>query len=58
MEFTSIELERINRQNKACEIMGDFNIDLSKIESYAASDKFLDVVSSIFFNHIYYNQLE
>ena len=44
---------RINQENKCCAIMGDFNIDLLKIETHVTSDECLNnLVSSFFQPHI------
>ena len=42
-------LETIQYENKLCLFMGDFNIDLMKIKTHAASENFINMLSSYFF---------
>ena len=49
IEYLNSTVERINRENKLCTIMGDFNIDILKIESHTATDTFLNTLGSYFF---------
>ena len=49
IEYVSSTADRINRENKTCIIMGDFNIDLLKFESHSATDGFLNTLGSNFF---------
>ena len=58
IEYVSSTADRINRENKTCVIMGDFNIDLLKFESHSATDGFLNTLGSNFFSPIYCNQQE
>jgi len=58
IEYVSSTTHRINRENKTCIIMGDFNIDLLKFESHSATDGFLNTQGSNFFSPIYCNQQE
>ncbi|CAH3017263.1 unnamed protein product, partial [Porites evermanni] len=39
IEYVSSTADRINRENKTCIIMGDFNIDLLKFKSHSATDE-------------------
>ena len=48
-ELQNYKADRINRENKTCIIMGDFNIDLLKFESHSATDGFLNTLGSNFF---------
>ena len=43
-------LDKINRENKYCVIMGDFNINLLNSESHPATDEFLSNLGTYFFN--------
>ena len=45
----STVLEKINRENKLCMSMGDFNIDLIKLDTHHDSQNFMNVMSSYFF---------
>ena len=49
IEYLSSTTDRINQENKTCIIMGDLNIDLLKLESYSATDSFLNTLGSYFF---------
>ena len=49
IEYLSSVADRINQGNKTCIIMGDFNIDLLKLNSHSATDSFLNTLGSHFF---------
>ena len=49
IEYLSSTADRINQENKTCVIMGDFNIDLLKLESHSGTDSFLNTLGSHFF---------
>ena len=49
MDYVNSIMEKIHQENKLCLVMGDFNIDLLKIESHSGSDDFLDMIGSYFF---------
>jgi len=42
-------IERIHRENKLCLFLGDFNIDLMKIETHAESEQFINTLACYFF---------
>ena len=46
LEYT---LQKINVENKQCVLMGDFNVDLLKINSHSESNEFYNNLSSYFF---------
>lgn len=58
VEYLSAGLERINPENKICLIIGDFNMDLLKLDSPSVSDKFLMFSVLIFSILIYFSQQE
>ena len=43
-------MDKINRENKYCIIMGDFNVNLLNSESHLATDEFLSNLGIYFFN--------
>jgi len=49
MDLLNSTIDIIHQENKLCLIMGDFNIDLMKIESRPESSNFLDTLGSYFF---------
>ena len=49
IEYLSSVADVINQENKTCIIMGDFKIDLLKLESHLATDSFLNSLGSHFF---------
>ena len=49
IDYLSSAIDRINEENETCIIMGDFNIDLLKLESHSATDSFLNTLGSHFF---------
>ena len=51
-------LDKISSENKLCSIMGDFNIDLLKIDSNEDANSFYINMTSHFLLHLYYNQLD
>ena len=53
LEYISLTTEKINQESKLCLIMGDYNIDLLKINSHTDSENFLNTLgSSCFLPHI------
>ena len=58
IEYLSSVADRINQENKTCIIMGDFNIDLLKLESHLATDSFLNTLVLTFSSLIYCSQQE
>ena len=46
MDYINSITEKINQENKLCLIMGDFNIDLLKIDSHIESDNFINTLGS------------
>ena len=42
-------IEKISQENKIYVLMGDFNVDLLKVDSHLNSDKFLNIMVSYFF---------
>ena len=61
-EFTNEHLDsvlqNISMENKQCVIMGDFNINLLKIDTSSYSNLFYNTMSSHFFRLTSYNQLD
>ena len=49
MDYISSTIESINPENKFCIYMGDFNIDLLKIDTHADSEFFINSLGSCFF---------
>ena len=49
MDYISSTIESINQENKFCIFMGDFNIDLLKIDTHADSKFFINSSGSCFF---------
>ena len=43
MEYMNLTIEKIHQENKLCLFMGDFNIDLLKIDTHITSEKFINV---------------
>ena len=53
MEYLNFALDKTNRENKPCVIMGDFNLDLLKYDSHPETDNFLNaMLSNCFQPHI------
>ena len=50
MNSLNYVLDKINRENKYCIIMEDFNINLLNSESHPATDEFLSNLGTYFFN--------
>ena len=50
MTFLNHTIDKINKENKYCVIMGDFNINLLNVDSHPATDEFLNTLGSYFFN--------
>ena len=49
MNYINSTIESINQENKFCLFMGDFNIDLLKIDSHSDSQNFINSLGSCFF---------
>ena len=49
LDYMNKTIEQIHQENKLCLVMGDFNIDLLKIDSHPNSENFLDLMGSYFF---------
>ena len=49
MEYMNLTIEKIHQENKLCLFMGDFNIDLLKIDTHITSEKFINDLGSFFF---------
>ena len=49
MDYINSTIESINQENKFCLFMGDFNIDLLKIDSHSDSQNFINSLGSCFF---------
>ena len=49
MSYINLTIDQIHRENKLCMIMGDFNIDLLKYDSYAGSENVINTLGSFFF---------
>ena len=43
-------LDKVNNENKYCLVMGDFNINLLNTDSHAATEEFLDMITSYYFS--------
>ena len=57
IDYINSTIEHIQHENKFCLFMGDFNIDLLKIDSHADSELFLNSLGRcFFFNHMFFNQ--
>jgi hypothetical protein len=44
IEYLNSGIEKINQENKICVIMGDFNVDLLKVDSHQNSDKYYGLI--------------
>lgn len=49
MDFLNSTIEKIDRDNKFCIILGDFNLDLLKLDSHPDTEKFLNTLGSFSF---------
>jgi hypothetical protein len=49
LDYINSTTDKINRENKLCLLLGDFNIDLLKIETHVDTDNFLNILGSSFF---------
>ena len=49
MDYINSTIESINQENKCCLFMGDFNIDLLKIDIHTDSQNFINSLGSCFF---------
>ena len=58
MDFLNSTIEKIDRENKFCIILGDFNLDLLKLDSHPDTDNFLNTWGPSNINHIFHNLLE
>lgn len=48
-EYLSATIDKINCSSKFCTVMGDFNLDLSQVNSHKETDDFLNILGSSFF---------
>ena len=48
--FLNKSIDKINRENKYCIIMGDFNLHLLNSDSHSGTEEFLNTLGSNFFN--------
>lgn len=53
MDYINSTIEHIQQENKFCLFMGDFNIDLLKIDSHADSELFLNSLDTCLFPSTY-----
>ena len=49
MDYVNSTVEKIHQENKLCLIMGDFNVDLLRIDSHPGSENFINTLGSFFF---------
>ena len=49
MDYVNSTVEKIYQENKLCLIMGDFNVDLLRIDSHPGSENFINTLGSFFF---------
>ena len=49
LDFLNSTIEKIDRENKFCIILGDFNLDLLKLDSHPDTDNFLNTLGSFNF---------
>ena len=49
LDYINSTTDKTNRENKLCLLLGDFNIDLLKIETHVDTDNFLNILESSFF---------
>ena len=48
-EYIEPLLLQISKENKVCSLLGDFNIDLLKVDSFTPANKFFNTLTSNFF---------
>ena len=51
-------LEKLNKEDKLCFPMGDFNIDLMKMSSKLENSQFYSTMCSYFFCRLFFKPLE
>ena len=51
-------LEKLNKEDKSCFLMGDFNIDLMKMDSKFDNFQFYNTMGSYFFCHLSFKPQE
>ena len=51
-------LEKLNKEDKLCFLIGDFDIDLMKMDSKLDNSEFYNTMCSYFFCHLFFNPLE
>ena len=51
-------LEKLNKEDKLCFLIGDFDIDLMKMDSKLDNSEFYKTMCSYFFCHLFFNPLE
>lgn len=49
MDYINLTIESINQENKFCLFMGDFNVDLLKIDTHTDPQNFINSLGSCFF---------
>ena len=49
MDYVNSTVEKIHQENKLCLNMGDFNVDLLRIDSHPGSENFINTLGSFFF---------
>ena len=58
MDYINSTIERINQENKVCIFMGDFYVDLLKIDTHTDSESFINSLGSCFSQPQIFNQHE
>ena len=49
LDYVNSTVKKIHQENKLCLIMGDFNVDLLRIDSHPGSENFINTLGSFFF---------
>ena len=50
LDFINNALDKINKENKYCLLLGDFNIDLLKFDLHPGTDYFINTLGSFLFH--------
>jgi len=58
MDYINSTIESINQENKFCLFMGDFNVDLLKIDTHPYSQNFIPPWAHVSFSLKFFNQQE
>ena len=58
LDYINSTIESINQENKFCLFMGDFNIDLLKIDTHTDSQNFIILWAHVSFSLKFFNQKE